>query len=164
MIWLNAILPLALLIASIITLRYLYSFANKLAKILSKIWIPTEVVLFVLVGASLNLSYMAEMSAITITIIVIGVLFRSCGVHLCLIKTQLNFKERSFCALAFLPKATVQAAIGGTALAIGLEAGTLILLVSVLAILVTAPLGAFGIDFMRRRIFDREILNQNRED
>ena len=160
MILRSAILPLAIVVAGAAILRFCYDFAARLSKIFSKIWIPTEIMLFVLVGAAINVSYVAGVSIAAIVLIAIALFFRICGVPLCLIGTRLNFRERVFCAIAYLPKATVQAAIGGTALAVGMEAGHIILLVAVLAILITAPLGALAIDFMRLRIFGYGIMEK----
>ena len=153
MIWRSAILPLVTVIAGAVILKRFSDFAAQLSKILSKVWIPTEFMLFVLVGASINVGYVAGVSINAIALIVTALIFRISSVSLCFIGSQLNFKERIFCAIAYLPKATVQAAIGGTALAVGMEAGHFILHVAVLAILITAPLGALGIDFMRLQVF-----------
>ena len=155
----SAILPLIIVITGAVCLRYFRNFAALSAKVLSKIWIPMEIILFVLVGAAINISYVAEASIVAIVLIVVALFIRVCGVPLCLIGTRLNFRERIFCAVAYLPKATVQAAIGGTALAVGMDAGHIILLVAVLAILITAPFGALGIDFMRLRVFGCDILD-----
>ena len=153
MILRSAILPLVIVVAGAVVLRYFRNFAARSSKILAKIWIPTEIMLFVLVGAAINVNYVAEVSIAAIAVIVVALFFRICGVPLCLIGTRLSFRERVFCAIAYVPKATVQAAIGSTALAIGMDAGHIILLVAVLAILITAPLGALGIDFMRLNVF-----------
>ena len=152
MILRSVLLPLVIVSAGAATLRFRPNFAAKLSKIFSKIWTPTEVMLFVLVGASVNLNIAAGVSTTAFAMIVIALIIRMCGVGLCLIKTQLDMKERLFCAIAYSPKATVQAAIGGTALAVGVESGHIILAVAVLAILITAPLGAVGIDLMLGKI------------
>ena len=92
-----------------------------------------------------------------LAMIAIALIFRSIGVMLCLIKTNLNFKERIFCIIAYLPKATVQAAIGAVPLAMGLDGGQIILSIAVLAILITAPLGAIGITTTKKRLLDCEL-------
>ena len=152
MILRGAILPLAIVAMGAVTLGFRPCLASKLSKILAKVWIPSEIMLFVLVGASINLNNVAGVSAVAIAMIVIALAIRICGVGLCLIKTQLNKKERLFCAISYSPKATVQAAIGGTAFAVGVDSGDIILIVSVFAILITAPLGAMGIDLMYKKI------------
>ena len=108
----------------------------------NKLWVAAEIILFVLVGVTVDISY-ALSAGITAVILILGVLlFRMIGVLICLIKTDLNVKERLFCVIGYTPKATVQAAIGGVPLAMGLSCGHIVLTVAVLAILITAPLGA----------------------
>lgn len=120
--------------------------ANRISNKFSKIWVAAELMLFVLVGATVDIRYATQAGIAAIVIIFIALAIRVCGVFVCLIRTKLNVKERLFCAIAYLPKATVQAAIGGLPLAAGISAGNTILTVAVLAILITAPLGAIGID------------------
>ncbi len=122
------------------------TFSKDLANQFGKIWITAEIILFVLVGAAVDIRYTLQAGPIAIVLIFIGLAFRSLAVYLCTSKTHLNVKERIFCMIAYLPKATVQAAIGSVPLAMGLSCGPLVLSVSVLAILITAPLGAIGID------------------
>lgn len=120
--------------------------AQSLSVIFDKLWIPAEILLFVLVGASVAIDSAKEAGASAV-ILILGVLtFRMLGVFLCILGTGLTFKEKLFCMLAYTPKATVQAAIGGLPLAMGLGCGQTVLTVSVIAILITAPLGAFAID------------------
>ena len=120
--------------------------ARRLSIKYSKLWVGAEILLFVLVGATVDISY-AFKAGIGAVILIFGVLlFRMVGVFFCLIKTNLTIKERLFCMIGYIPKATVQAAIGGVPLAMGMASGQLILTLAVLAILITAPLGAFGID------------------
>ncbi|MFV0342863.1 MAG: cation:proton antiporter [Anaerocolumna sp.] len=126
--------------------------AKRVSGKLSKIWVVAEIMLFVLVGATVDISYAAKAGVAAIGLIIIALAIRVCGVFVCLIKTKLNKKERLFCAIAYLPKATVQAAIGGIPLASGVTAGSTILTVAVVAILVTAPLGAIGIDGLYKRL------------
>ena len=117
----------------------------------SKLWAAAEVLLFVLVGATVDLQYVASAGLAAIALIFGALLFRMAGVLCCLLRTPLQKRERLFCTVAYMPKATVQAAIGGLPLAAGLSCGHLVLTVAVLAILITAPLGAFGIDLLYRR-------------
>lgn len=128
--------------------------ARQLSSILNKLWIGAEVFLFVLVGATVNISYAASAGLTGAILILCVLLFRMAGVFCCLIHTRLNKKERLFCMMAYIPKATVQAAIGGVPLAMGLACGDIVLTVAVLAILITAPLGAFLIDFSYKRLLN----------
>ena len=112
----------------------------------SKLWVAAEILLFVLVGATVDISYAVKFGSKAIILIFAVILFRMAGVLLCMVKTELNMKERVFCMLAYSPKATVQAAIGSIPLTMGLPCGNLVLTVAVLAILITAALGAFAID------------------
>lgn len=125
--------------------------AKRLSDKFSKIWVAAELILFVLVGATVNITYATKAGSAAAVLILAVLSFRVCGVFVCLVKTRLNLKERLFCAVAYLPKATVQAAIGGLPLAAGVAAGTTILTVAVLAILITAPLGALGIDILYKK-------------
>lgn len=116
------------------------------------LWLFFEIILFVLVGATVDYSYALNNGLIAILILIIGLLCRTIGVMLCLIKTNLTFKERLFTIIAYLPKATVQASIGGIALSLGLSCGSIILTVSVISILITAPLGAILIDNLHSKL------------
>ena len=125
--------------------------AVRLSVKFNKLWVCAEVILFVLVGATVNISY-AISAGISAVILIFGVLlFRMAGVFICMIKTKLNMRERLFCIIAYMPKATVQAAIGGVPLSMGLACGNIVLTVAVLAIIITAPLGAFLIDLTYKR-------------
>ena len=126
--------------------------AKKLSNQLKNVWIFAEIFLFVLVGATLNLKLAAASSGLAIVLIFTVLCFRSLGVWLCLVKTSLNSKERFFCVIAYLPKATVQAAIGALPLAANISAGPIILTVAILSIIITAPLGAFGIDLTYKKL------------
>ena len=126
--------------------------AVRLTERMAKLWVIAEVMLFVLVGATVNLRYAIASGASALLLLFLVLLFRAVGVCICLIKTPLNRKERLFCVLAYLPKATVQAAIGGVPLAMGLPCGEVVLTIAVLSILVTAPLGALLIDATSRRL------------
>lgn len=125
--------------------------AERLSVKFNKIWVGAEIMLFVLVGATVDIHYIT-VAGISALVLILGVLlFRMAGVFCCLLGTNLNTKERVFCMFAYLPKATVQAAIGGVPLALGLSCGNIILAVAVLAIIVTAPLGAFLIEKTYRK-------------
>ena len=123
----------------------------------SKLWIAAEVILFVLVGATVNIKYALGASIPAILLIMTVVAFRMAGVFLCLLGTSLSYRERLFCMIAYCPKATVQAAIGSIPLSMGLSAGNIILTVAVLSILITAPLGAFAIDFSYKKLLKKKI-------
>lgn len=126
--------------------KYSNGTAKQLAAQFGKLWIPGEVFLFVLVGATVNITYLGKVGPAAVLLIAGGLLFRMFGVLLCLIKTPLKWKERIFTMLAYCPKATVQAAIGGVPLALGFGCGEVVLTAAVLAIVITAPLGAWAID------------------
>ncbi len=130
--------------------------AKRLSNKFSKLWVGSEILLFVLVGATVDLKY-AISAGVSAIVVIFGVLaFRMLGVFVCLIKTKLVWKERLFCMIAYMPKATVQAAIGSIPLSMGLSCGNIVLTVAVLAILITAPLGAFGIDVLHKRLLTKE--------
>ena len=130
--------------------------ARRLSLKFSKLWVAAELLLFVLVGATVDLHY-AYAAGLPAVILIFGVLlFRMAGVWVCLFKTKLLFKERLFCVLAYMPKATVQAAIGSVPLSMGLSCGNIVLTVAVLAILITAPLGAFLIDLTYKKLLSRD--------
>ncbi len=120
--------------------------AKRISGKFSKLWVAAEIILFVLVGATVDIQYAAKAGVMVVVMLLIGLAFRLFGTWLCVIKTALNRKERLFCLLAQLPKATVQAAIGGVPLAKGLACGNIVLTVAVVSILISAPIGAFMID------------------
>lgn len=120
--------------------------SKRLSDKFGKLWLAAEVILFVLVGAAVDIRYTLNAGGAAILMILVALLFRSVGVAICLIRTGLTKKERLFCILSYLPKATVQAAIGSVPLAMGLPCGQIVLSVAVLGILITAPLGAILID------------------
>ena len=120
--------------------------AKRLSVKYGKLCVAAEVFLFVLVGATVNIGYLGKVGIKAIIVIVGALFFRMLGVFVCLLGTSLNRKERLFTMMAYTPKATVQAAIGGIPLALGLACGDIVLTVAVLAIVLTAPLGAFAID------------------
>jgi NhaP-type Na+/H+ or K+/H+ antiporter len=130
--------------------------SDRLAPKFSKLWIGAEILLFVLVGALVNIQYAANAGFSVIIMIFIGLSFRTVGTFLSTIKTGLTLKEQLFCLFSELPKATVQAAMGGLPLALGLSCGNLVLTFAVLAILITAPLGSFLISFAGNRYLKKE--------
>ena len=126
--------------------------AARLSLKFNKLWVGAEVMLFVLVGAIVDLSYVRSAGIKAVLLILGALAFRTTGVLVCLIGTKLNARERLFCVFGYLPKATVQAAIGGIPLALGLGCGNIVLAVAILAILITAPLGAFAIELSYRKL------------
>lgn len=133
------------------------SVGKRLSEKFGKLWIAAEILLFVLVGAAVDIRYTMQAGVAAIAMILIALICRGIGVLLCLIQTPLTFKERLFCVIAYLPKATVQAAIGSVPLSMGLSCGPLVLSVAMLAILITAPLGALGIDCSARRWLSHDV-------
>lgn len=157
---LKGIVPISGLIAIMsigISLQKIRSDASKrISTKFSKLWVAAELMLFVLVGATVDIKY-AFSAGIMAILLIFGVLvFRMIGVLICLIKTKLNKKERIFCMIAYCPKATVQAAIGYIPLTMGLSCGNIVLTVAVLSILITAPLGAFFIELLYKRLLKKE--------
>lgn len=128
--------------------------SQRLSAKLGKIWVAAEIMLFVLVGAAVDINYAVSAGISAVILIFAVLLFRIAGVAVCLIKTKIPFKQRLFCCLAYLPKATVQAAIGGVPMALGLACGNTVLTVAVLSIIITAPLGAFLIDITYKKLLD----------
>lgn len=131
--------------------------AKRLGEKFGKLWIAAEVILFVLVGAAVDIRYTLNAGRMAVAMIALALVFRAIGVWLCLLGTELNRKERLFCVIAYCPKATVQAAIGGVPLAMGLACGPLVLSVAVLAILITAPLGVLGMDLTYPALLTRDV-------
>ena len=147
---------LAVMSTSMIIYRQIPKQADKIAHIYNQLWIPGEIFLFVLVGASVNIQFAFTAGFTPILVLLIALFVRTIGTWLSVSGTHLNTNEKLFSAIAYLPKATVQAAIGGVPLALGLPSGELILTVSVLAILITAPIGAFGIDIFYKKLLIQE--------
>ena len=159
--WLEGIVSVSGLLAvvsmaCVLKIKSVAFVSKRLAEKLGKLWLAAEVLLFVLVGAAVDIRYTMNAGIAAILMIFIALTFRSAGVALCLIRTPLTVKERLFCMIAYLPKATVQAAIGSVPLALGLPCGQIVLSVAVLAILITAPLGALGMDLTYKRLLKRE--------
>ncbi|WP_448783701.1 cation:proton antiporter [Blautia sp.] len=130
--------------------------SRRLSEKFGKLWLAAEVILFVLVGAAVDIRYTLEAGLAAIAMIFVALIFRSFGVLLCTVKTNLSAKERAFCVIAYLPKATVQAAIGSVPFAAGLPCGKIVLSVAVMAIIITAPLGAFGMDLTYKKFLTKE--------
>ena len=130
--------------------------AKRLSVKYGKLWVAAEVFLFVLVGATVNIEYLGKVGAKAFVVIIGALIFRMFGVFVCLLGTSLQRKERLFAMMAYTPKATVQAAIGGIPLALGLACGDTVLTVAVLAIVFTAPLGAFAIDLSYKKLLNKQ--------
>lgn len=131
--------------------------AKRLMGKFSKIWVGAEILLFVLVGAAVNVTLIPKAGIFALILILGGLAGRMLGVFISLLKTSIPKKERLFCSIAYLPKATVQAAIGAIPLSMGIPSGDTILAVAVLSIMVTAPIGAFGIDLLHDKLLDKEV-------
>lgn len=142
--------------ACVLKIKCTGSVSQRLSAKFGKLWIAAEVILFVLVGAAVDIRYTLEAGGTAVLMIFAALIFRAAGVMLCTVKTGFTWKERLFCVIAYLPKATVQAAIGSVPLAAGLECGKIILSVAVMAIIITAPLGAFGMDISYKKLLKKE--------
>lgn len=147
---------LAVMVLGITFLNQSEERALRLREKFSKLWVFAELVLFVLVGAAVDLTVALDAGLLALILLGIGLLFRFSGVLISLVKTNLNKHERLFAGISFLPKATVQAAIGAIPLALGVESGELILALAVLAIIISAPLGAIGIDFTYKKFLAKD--------
>ena len=157
---LEGIVPISGLLAIMSMGVAIYKWYNVLAVRLSskynKLWVAAEILLFVLVGATVDLNYVATAGLLSVCVVVFAMMFRMAGVFCCLLKTKLDKKERGFCMVAYTPKATVQAAIGGVPLSMGLACGNQVLALAVIAILITAPFGAICIDKLYKRLLKKE--------
>lgn len=159
--WLEGIVAVSGLLAvvsmaCVLKMKSTVFVSQRLSEKFGKLWLAAEVMLFVLVGAAVDIRYTLEAGIMAVLMILTALLFRSCGVLLCMTKTMLTWQERLFCVIAYLPKATVQAAVGSVPLAAGLECGNIVLSVAVMAIVVTAPLGAWGMDSTYKKLLDRD--------
>lgn len=143
--------------ACVIKLKSTAFVSKRLSEKFGKLWLAAEVMLFVLVGAAVDIRYTLKAGVAAIIMILAALVFRSIGVLLCVAGTKLTWKERLFCVIAYLPKATVQAAIGSVPLAAGLSCGNVVLSVAVMAIVITAPLGALGIDSSYKKLLKHEL-------
>jgi len=146
---------LAVVILAATILHHHKSVALRLSAQYEKIWVAAEIMLFVLIGAAVDICYAMAVGLMAVLLLLVALAIRSAGVFACLICTPLTMRERIFCVIAYLPKATVQAAIGGIPLVMGVVAGDTILSVAVIAILVTAPLGAAAIDTTYKKLLTR---------
>lgn len=155
---------LGIIVMGIIVSKYLKEDVNKIKQGYESLWNGFEILLFALVGCitDINLAFSKE-GALILGLILIGLVFRSIGVLLCVIKTKYTWKEKLFLIISYLPKATVQASIGGIALKEGLPCGTLVLTAAVVAILVTAPLGAILMDTLTNKLLTRDEMKINEE-
>ena len=159
--WLKPVVSISGLLAvvsmaCVLKLKCTPSVSARLSQKLGKLWLAAEVLLFVLVGASVDIRYTLKAGPAALAMIFAALLFRTLGVTLCVAGTNLTAKEKLFCSVAYLPKATVQAAIGSVPMAMGLSCGQIVLSVAVLGILITAPLGAIGMDCSYKKLLKRE--------
>lgn len=155
--WLEGVVSVSGLLAvvsmaCVVKIKSPTSVSQRLSEKFGKLWIAAEVLLFVLVGAAVDVRYTLGAGGAAVLMIACALLFRAVGVCLCVAGTKLTRKERLFCVIAYLPKATVQAAIGSVPLAMGLSCGPIVLSVAVLGILITAPLGAIGMDLTHQTL------------
>ncbi|MCH5153899.1 MAG: cation:proton antiporter [Clostridiales bacterium] len=142
--------------AMALSMRSAKEVVTRLQEKFGKLWLAAEVILFVLVGAAVDIRYTVNAGAWALLLIAVSLVFRSLGVWLCLLGTKLNQKERLYCVIAYLPKATVQAAIGAIPLSLGLPCGNIVLSVAVLSIIITAPLGAICMDLTYKKLLKQE--------
>lgn len=147
---------IAIMFIGVALQKYRGEVSIRLSAKYNKLWVAAEVFLFVLVGATVNINYLGNVGIKALIVIVGALIFRILGVFVCLLGTSLNFKERVFSMMAYTPKATVQAAIGGIPLSLGLKCGDIVLTVAVLAIVFTAPIGAFAIDLSYKKLLERK--------
>ena len=155
----SAIIPFASLIAvmaiGISLQKNRKVVAERLSLRFNKLWVVAEIVLFVLVGATVDIKYAVSAGFSSVILIFAVIIFRMIGVLVCMIRTKLSFKEKIFCMIAYTPKATVQAAIGGVPLAMGLSSGNIVLTIAVVSILITAPIGALCIDLTYKKLLNK---------
>ncbi|MCI5997540.1 MAG: cation:proton antiporter [Peptoniphilaceae bacterium] len=160
--WLKNFIPVSGLIAvmtmaSFLKIKTTTFVSERIAEKLGKIWIASEIVLFVLVGAAVNISYTLKAGYGALLMIFISLFFRSIGVFICMLGTNLNFKEILFCIISYIPKATVQAVIGSIPLSLGLNCGEIALSVAVMSIIITAPLGAILIELSYKKLLTVDV-------
>lgn len=147
---------IAIMFIGVALSRYRKEVSLRISQKYNKLWVVAEVFLFVLVGATVNIGYLSNVGLKAVILIICAIMFRMAGVYVSLLGTKLDSKERMFTMMAYTPKATVQAAIGGIPLSMGLACGEITLTVAVLAIVLTAPLGAFAIDMSYKRLLNKE--------
>ena len=145
--------------AVILAMKSVPEVTKRLQEKYGKLWLAAEVILFVLVGAAVDIRYTLNAGVAAICMIFLALIFRSIGVMLCLVGTPLNIKEKIYCIIAYIPKATVQAAIGSVPLSLGLSCGNIVLSVAVLSIVLTAPLGSLGMDLTYKRLLTGDYSN-----
>lgn len=143
--------------ACVLKIKSVTFVSKRLSEKFGKLWLAAEVLLLVLVGGAVDIRYTLNAGIAAILMIFLALIFRSAGVALCLVGTPLTWKERLFCMIAYLPKATVQAAIGSVPLAAGLACGKIVLSVAVMAIVTAAPVGAFGMDVLYKKLLNRDL-------
>ena len=158
--WLDGVVSISGLLAvvsmaCVLKIRSSSFVSKRLSEKFGKLWLAAEVMLFVLVGAAVDIRYTLNAGASAVLMIFIALIIRSVGVAICLAGTSMTLKERVFCTISFLPKATVQAAIGSVPLAMGLPCGQIVLSVAVLSILIAAPLGAIGMDLSYKHLLEK---------
>lgn len=149
-----AVMSMAIVIAA----RSIPLVTSRLQEKYGKLWIAAEVILFVLVGAAVDIRYTLGAGLAAVAMILIGLVFRSVGVWVCMLGTSLTAKEKFYCMISYLPKATVQAAIGSVPLSLGLSCGNIVLSVAVVSILISAPLGAICMDHGYRKLLTKQSL------
>ena len=159
--WLKGIVPMSGLLAivsmaCVIKIKCVPFVSKRLSEKFGKLWIAAEVILFVLVGAAVDIRYTMDAGLAAVAMILLALVFRAVGVCVCLLGTNMTRGERLFCVIAYIPKATVQAAIGSVPLAMGLPCGQIVLSVAVLAILITAPMGAIGMDLTYKKLLPKD--------
>ena len=159
--WLKGIISVSGLLAvvsmaCVLKIKCVPFVSKRLSEKFGKLWIAAEVILFVLVGAAVDIRYTMDAGLAAVGLILIALVFRAVGVWVCMIGTAMNSRERLYCVIAYIPKATVQAAIGSVPLAMGLPCGQIVLSVAVLAILITAPLGAIGMDVTYKKLLTKD--------
>lgn len=148
---------IAIMFIGIALQKYREPVAKRISLKYNKLWVGAEVFLFVLVGATVNIGYLKNVGVGALLVIVGALVFRMLGVFACMLGTKFDRKERLFAMMAYTPKATVQAAIGGIPLSMGLACGDIVLTVAVLAIVITAPLGAFAIDCSYKKLLKHDV-------
>jgi len=149
---LNSAAFLGIILIGFILLHKEEKTAHEMSKKLSGLWVLSEIILFVLIGISVDLQVAYSAGLISLLVISIGLLFRAIGVYIATIPSNLTIKERKFCMIAYIPKATVQAALGGIPLAMGITGGKIILAIAALSIVFTAPIGAIGIKIYKKKL------------
>ncbi len=147
---------LSIMTLGIVINRYYPVLAKRIQEKYNRLWVAAEIILFVLVGATVDIKYAISAGVLAIILVIVALVMRVTGVAVSLVKTNLTKKERIFCMGAYTPKATVQAGIGGIPLAMGMDCGVLVLTVAVLSILITAPLGAFFVDNSYTKLLSKD--------